>query len=146
MFKRILLVLLAVVVVFAVVVAMRPAEYAVSRSATMAAPPSAIFLHVNDFRKWEAWSPWAKLDPNAKNTFSDPSSGKDAKFSWVGNSEVGEGSITIVESRPNELIQIRLDFVKPMAGTSDVLFTFKPEGDKTNVTWSMSGKNNYIAK
>ena len=52
----------------------------------------------------------------------------------------------ITESRPNELIRFNLEFIKPMAGTSTAEFTFKPEGNQTTVTWSMTGKNNFIAK
>jgi len=54
--------------------------------------------------------------------------------------------MTITESRPNELIRFNLEFFKPMAGTSTAEFSFKPEGNQTTVTWSMSGKNNFIAK
>ena len=101
---------------------------------------------VNDLQNWNSWSPWAKLDPNVKNTFSGPTAGTGACFAWAGNSQVGEGNMTITESRPNELVALNLVFVKPFAGTSTTEFTFKPEGDQTNVTWAMSGKNNFIAK
>jgi hypothetical protein len=146
MLLYILLGLVAIIAVLCIVIAMRPSDFNVSRSATMNASPAAVFEQVNDFHKWEAWSPWAKIDPNAKTTFEGPARGKDAKFSWSGNKEVGEGSMTIVESRPNDLIRIRLDFIKPFAGTSDVTFNFQPRGDQTAVTWSMAGKNNFIAK
>jgi carbon monoxide dehydrogenase subunit G len=145
-FLNVLLGLVAAVGILCVVIAMRPADFKVSRSATFAASPAAVFEQVNDFHKWDAWSPWAQMDPNAKNTFEGPTSGEGAKFSWVGNSDVGEGSMTIVESRPNELVRYRLDFVKPMAGTSDTEMKIEPQGDQTKLTWSMSGKNNFIAK
>jgi hypothetical protein len=113
----------------------------------MNAPAEAIFGQVNNFHKWETWSPWAKMDPNAKNTFEGPASGRGATFGWSGSSKtVGEGSMTIVESRPSELVRIKLDFVRPFKGTNDVEFTFKPAGRRTDVTWSMSGKNNFMAK
>src|SRR5579862_2385561 len=98
MLKLILLSLLALVVIFVVVVAMQPAEFKVSRSATIAAPPAAVFAQVNDFHKWEAWSPWAKKDPNAKATYDGPSSGPGAGYGWAGNNEVGEGRMTIKDS------------------------------------------------
>ena len=63
MLKQILVALVALVVAFVGVVAMQPAEFRVSRTATMSAPAPAVFAQVNDFHKWEAWSPWAKLDP-----------------------------------------------------------------------------------
>jgi uncharacterized protein YndB with AHSA1/START domain len=146
MLKKILMVLAAIVVMFVAVVAMQPSEFRVARTATISAPAPAVFAQVNDFHNWEAWSPWAKLDPAAKSTFEGPPAGTGAIFRWAGNKEVGEGSMTITESRPNELIRFHLEFLKPMAGTSTAEFTFKPEGDQTVVTWSMTGKNNFIAK
>jgi uncharacterized protein YndB with AHSA1/START domain len=143
----ILVAILAVVVgILLAVASNRPDEFSVTRSATMAAPPAAVFEQVNDFHKWEAWSPWAKRDPNAKITFGGPPSGAGATFAWAGNSEVGEGKQAITESRPPELVRLKLEFIKPFPGTSDVEFTFKPEGSGTLVTWSMSGKNNLIGK
>jgi hypothetical protein len=75
MLKKILIALLALVAIFLIVVALQPSEFDVERTANMAAPPATVFDQVNDFHKWEAWSPWAKLDPNAKITFEGPSSG-----------------------------------------------------------------------
>src|SRR4030095_15188465 len=135
-----------VIAAFLIIVALQPSDFRVSRSATIAAPPAAIFPHVNELKKWDAWSPWMKLDPNAKSSFEGPPAGKGAAMSWAGNNEVGEGKMTITESRPNELVQFHLEFYKPMAGTSDAEFTFKPEGNQTTVTWTMTGKNNFIAK
>lgn len=146
MVKKILLGLLAVVVVFLIVVAMQPNEYRIERSATLAAPPAEVFEQVNDLHKWEAWSPWAKLDPNAKNSFEGPESGEGAIFKWAGNDEVGEGKMTIVESRPNELVKIQLDFIKPFESTGNSEFTFKPEGENTEVTWAMYGKHSFMEK
>jgi uncharacterized protein YndB with AHSA1/START domain len=135
-----------IVIVFALIVALQPAEYRVARSATIAAPPAEVFAHVNDFHKWEAWSPWAKLDPAAKNSFEGSPSGTGAVFSWSGNNEVGEGRMTLIESRPNELIRIKLEFVRPFEDTAVSEFAFKAEGDQTVVTWTMSGEKNFIAK
>jgi Polyketide cyclase / dehydrase and lipid transport len=146
MFKKILLGFAALIVVFLIVVALQPNEYRVARTAAVAVAPERVFAQVNDFHNWEAWSPWAKLDPSAKATFEGPRSGQGAVFIWAGNNEVGEGRMTVTESRPSDLIRIKLDFVKPMEGTSDVEFTFKPQGNDTAVTWTMSGRNNFIGK
>ena len=54
--------------------------------------------------------------------------------------------MTVTESRPNELVQFKLEFFKPMAGVSTSEFTFKPQGNQTEVTWTMTGENNFIAK
>jgi len=136
----------ALVILFAIVVALQPEDFRVSRTAKMNAPPSAVFAQVNDYHNWDAWSPWAKLDPDAKVTFEGPSSGTGAKFSWSGNDKVGEGRQTIVESKPDELIRINLELEKPFKGNSTAEFTFKPENDQTVVTWTMFGKNNFMGK
>lgn len=141
-----LLIILAVVVVFVGLVALRPSEFSISRSTTISAPPEVVFAQVNDFHKWEAWSPWAKMDPNAKNTFTGPAAGVGAAFTWSGNNKVGEGRMNIIESRACDLIRINLEFLRPMKATNLVEFTFKAEGNRTVVTWTMSGKNNFVGK
>ncbi len=146
MLKKFLIAIAAIIVVFVVVVALQPSEFRIVRSATISAPAPAVFAQVNDFHNWEAWSPWAKLDPAAKATFEGPSTGTGAIFKWAGNKEVGEGSMTITESRPSDLIRIKLEFLRPFEATNSAEFTFKPEGNRTAVTWSMEGKNNFIAK
>ena len=135
-----------VVVVLALIVAKQPSEFRIERSAVIAAPAPAVFAQVDDFHNWEAWSPWAKLDPAAKNSFEGAPSGKGAAFSWAGNNKVGEGRMTITESRPNELIRIKLEFLKPFDATNTAEFTFRPEGERTAVTWSMYGHNNFISR
>ena len=146
MLKKILIALLAVIAIFLIVVALQPSEFHVERTASMAAPPATVFDQVNDFHKWDAWSPWAKLDPNAKITFEGPPSGTGTIMTWAGNNQVGEGKMTLTESKPDELVKINVDIVKPMEGSSTTEFAFKPDGDKTAVTWSMSGHQNFIAK
>ena len=146
MVKLILIALAVIIAVLAVVVALQPAEFRVARSATMSAPAPVIFAQVDDLHKWEAWNPWQKKDPAMKLTFAGPPAGFGASYSWAGNNEVGEGRLTITESRPGDLVRIKLEFMKPFAATNTAEFTFKPEGDKTAVTWSMEGKNNFFAK
>lgn len=146
MIRKILIGLAVLILGLVVVVAFQPADFRVTRSAEIDAPPAVVFGQVNDFHKWEAWSPWAKMDPAAKNTFAGPPAGEGASFSWAGNHEVGEGMMTITESRPPELVKLRLEFKKPFEGTSDTEFLFQPEGEGTRVTWTMSGTNNFLGK
>ncbi|MFO1499174.1 MAG: SRPBCC family protein [Verrucomicrobiota bacterium] len=146
MLKKILLALAAVIVIFLGIVAMQPADFRVVRSTTIAAPPAAIFAHINDFHRWPTWSPWAKLDPDMKQTYEGPDSGQGSVYSWAGNSKVGEGRMTLTDSRPNELVRIKLEFLKPFAAVNTTEFVLLPEGKGTAVTWSMAGKNNFISK
>ena len=145
MLKKILIGLAAVVAIFLIVAATRPADFRVERSRTIAAPAAALFDQVNDHKKFQKWNPWDKMDPSSKTTYSGADSGVGAVASWVGEM-VGEGSATIIESKPGELVRQRMDWKKPMEGVSTVDFTFKGEGDKTTVTWAMYGKNNFMGK
>lgn len=147
MWKKILLGLVVVIVIFLIVVALQPPQFTVTRSATMQAPPEQVFAQVNDFKAWNAWSPWARIDPNCKYTFSDPSSGKGATYGWEGNGDVGSGAMTMLESKPGEQIDLRLEFIKPFASVCSTQFSFKPESaSATRVTWTMSGEKNFISK
>ena len=146
MLKKILIALAVIIVMFVVIVALQPKEYRVARSSTISAPPPAVFAQVNDFRKWEAWNPWGKIDPAMKQAYEGAPAGVGAIYTWAGNNEVGEGRMTITESRPSELIRIKMEFFKPFAGTSTAEFAFKPESNQTAVTWSMAGTNNFMAK
>lgn len=136
----------ALIAAFIVVVAMQPSDFRIVRSTTISGPPSDIFAQVNDLHKWEAWSPWAKLDHTLKQSYEGAPSGTGAIYGWNGNKRVGEGRMSITESRPNDLIRIKLEFMRPFAGTNDVEFSFKPEGDQTVVTWTMTGKYSFIPK
>lgn len=144
--RKILIGFVLVIAVLLVVVAMQPSEFSITRSATMNAPQAAAYDQVNDFKKWAAWSPWEKRDPNIKKTYEGAATGNGAKYHWVGNHEVGEGRMTIEESRPSEYVRIKLEFIKPFAATNDTVFTFQPQGEQTEVNWTMSGKHNFIGK
>jgi Polyketide cyclase / dehydrase and lipid transport len=146
MILTILIALVLFAVVFVIIVALRPGEFRVTRTINISASPTALFAQVNDLQKWQAWSPYARLDPDAKNIFEGPLAGKDASMSWIGNKKVGEGRMTIMESHPDDLVRFRLDFKKPFAATHVAEFTFKPAGNQTAITWSLTGKFNFMVK
>jgi len=146
MLEKILVGLAVAVLGSVVVVALQPAEYRVARRATIDAPPATVFAEVNDLHRFQRWNPFARLDPAARNTFEGAPVGTGAALAWSGNSRIGEGRLTITESRPAELVRMRLDFIRPFASSSVADFTFAAEGGGTGVTWSMTGRRNFIAK
>ncbi|WP_164018906.1 SRPBCC family protein [Pyxidicoccus trucidator] len=146
MLKKILGGLAAAILVLVGVIATRPVEYSVQRSATLPVPVDAAFAVVNDLRRWEEWSPWEKLDPQQKTTYSGAESGTGAVVAWSGNDQVGEGQMTIQESKANELVRIKLDFIKPFSSTSTTTFAFKPAEGGTEVVWTMAGTNDFMGK
>jgi hypothetical protein len=142
----ILVALVIIGLLFLVILIGRPDEFQVTRSTTIAAPPAVVFAQVNDFHNWEAWSPWAKLDPACRNTFDGASAGKGAIFAWDGNKKVGAGRMTITDSQSPELIRIHLEFLRPFKATNTTEFAFQAQGGQTLITWTMFGKNNLMSK
>ena len=142
-------ILVGIVVVVAgvvLLVATRPAEFSVTRSATMSAPAATVHALVNDFHEWSKWSPWEHRDPNMTRTYDGTDAGKGAEYRWSGDKNVGEGMMRITESVPPELILIHLEFIKPFKATNTTECKFTPEDGGTKVTWSMMGRNNFMAK
>jgi uncharacterized protein YndB with AHSA1/START domain len=146
MLKKVAIVAGLLIVVVVVAVATRPDSFRVERSLEIAAPASAVFPLINDFHKWEGWSPWEKLDPGMKRSFEGAPAGTGAIYGWTGNDKVGAGRMTILDSQPDQSVTIKLEFIKPFPSTSDTRFTLTPSGSGTRLTWTMEGKNNFMAK
>ncbi|MBN8555578.1 MAG: SRPBCC family protein [Deltaproteobacteria bacterium] len=146
MIRKILIAIVLVVAGFLLYVALMPSHFHIERSILIHAPAEAVFAQVNDFHKWNDWSPWAKLDPNAKVTFEGKESGVGAVHTWAGNADVGEGKMTIVESQPNSLIRIKLEFFKPYTAENQAEFTFKPQEGGVLTTWSMDGESKFLPR
>ncbi len=145
MLKKILIGVAVLLVGLCGVIAAQPSTYRVERSTSIAAPPSVAFAQINDFHKW-TWSPWDKLDPNQKRTYEGAESGVGAKYHWAGNDDVGEGRMEITESRENERVAIRLEFIRPFPSTSSVDFTVSADGEGSKVVWGMDGTNDFMGK
>src|SRR5688572_14274592 len=93
--------------------ATRPGRFSVSRRAHINAPPDRVWAKISDFRQWISWSPWEELDPAMTRTHSGAPSGPGAKYAWVGNKKVGQGSMEITAAEPPKKLDLRLDFIKP---------------------------------
>lgn len=146
MLKKVLLGVLVLIVVILGLATTKPDTFSLERSIEIAAPPEKVFAHVNDFHQWEAWSPWAKMDPAMKVTYSGAPAGVGAAYDWTGNSDVGTGRMEITRATPGSEIEIKLDFLEPIEAHNTTLFTFTPSNGGTNVKWSMSGENNMMSK
>lgn len=146
MWIRIGVVLLIACIIAGGVVATRPDNYSIQRSAVVNAPPEVVFEQVNDFHRWERWSPFEKLDPEMRKTFEGSPSGVDARYHWKGNSRAGEGRMRIAESVPAKRIAIDMHFIEPFESRARTTFTFEPVEAGTRVTWGMSGANTTAGK
>jgi uncharacterized protein YndB with AHSA1/START domain len=144
------LAIIAAVIVLAIIVililaAMKADTFRVVRTTSIKAPPEKIFPLINDFQKWGGWSPYEKMDPAMKRSFSGPQSGKGASYAWEGK-KAGAGSMEITEAKPSSKVSLRLDFTKPFKANNLVDFTMAPRGDSSDVTWDMHGPTPFIGK
>jgi hypothetical protein len=165
MLKTVLLSLLAIlatgIVVVLILAAMKPDTFQVQRAIAINAPPERIYPLIADFRAWGAWSPWEKKDPNLKRSFSGAETGKGAIYAWIGDKNVGEGSMEIVTAEPSSKVGLKLDFIKPFEAHNAAVFALQPQatttqgpatqgsatqGPATNVTWTMTGPTPFFAK
>ncbi|MEF3367673.1 SRPBCC family protein [Methylocystis sp. 9N] len=160
-----LFVICLIVAVAALAIHLQPDRFVVTRSALIDAAPEKVFAAINNLRNWDSWSPWANLDPHATASFEGPAAGPGAAFEWSGDKSVGAGRMTIVDSRPTERVDIKLDMRKPFKGSNDISFALAPDGEdvagswlarafrvgrkspaRTHVTWTMSGQADFVSK
>lgn len=146
MIKQLLLVVLGIVAIILVRATFIKGSFRVERSVTIKAPPERIFGLINDFHNFGQWSPWEHLDPDMQRSITGPASGKGAVYEWSGNSKAGAGRMEILESTPSSKILIKLDFIKPIAGTNTSEYTITPQGDSTKVTWAMYGPSPFVSR
>lgn len=146
MLKTIVLVIVVAVAGVLIAAATKPDSFRVQRTATFNAPAERIFPLINDFKRWEAWSPWEKKDPAMKRTYGPVTSGKGAHYAWEGNSDVGQGSMDITDSVAPTRVALKLDFVKPFEGHNTVDFELRPQGASTEVSWTMTCPAPFISK
>jgi hypothetical protein len=140
---------IVVIVLIGIVLAIaaaKPSEFAVERMAHIKATPAKILPHIVDFRRWTAWSPWERIDPAMKKSYSGPATGAGAVYEWVGNSKVGQGRMEIMDVTPPTSVTVKLDFLKPFEAHNTARFTLVPAGDGTDVSWRMFGPSPFITK
>lgn len=146
MLKKIAIGLAVVIVAILAYAATRPDTFRVERTATIQAPPEKIYPHIEDFRRWTAWSPFETLDPDMKRTYGGAPRGEGATYAWEGNADAGSGRMQIREATPSSLVRIDLEFTAPFAARNVAEFTLEPAGDATHVTWALSGPNPFLSK
>ena len=134
---------LAAVLIFA---ATKPDTFRVQRATSIKAPPEKIFPLIADFHGWGAWSPYEKLDPAMKRTFSGAANGKGAVYEWDSDGKAGKGRMEITDAPAPSKVTIKLDFFKPFEAHNIAEFTLEPRGHTTDLTWAMYGPSLYIAK
>lgn len=122
----------------------QPDAFTVTRATDIKAAPERAQALVADLHAWEKWSPWDKLDPALKRTYSGAAAGVGSVYEWSGNSDVGKGRMTITAVEPGKRVAIKLEFMEPMPSVAEIVFSFSASGGSTRVEWTMNGKNDGI--
>lgn len=145
--KRLILLLLLLVLALIGIGYVLPDSAHVERTIRIGAPPQQVFPYVNNFHKFNEWSPWARKDPDMQYTFAGPDSGVGARLAWQStNPDLGSGSNLIVQSKPPHRVATRLDF--GAQGTATAYFDIEPAGSGSRVTWGFDTQfgNNLIMR
>ena len=139
--------ILAVAIAAVLILAMRkPSTLRVTRATSIRAPAERIFPLISDFHQWVTWSPYEQKDPAMKRSYSGAERGQGAVYAWDGNNNVGSGRMEILDAAAPSKIVIKLDFIKPFEGHNTAEFTMLPQGDVTNLTWTMHGPAVFMTK
>ncbi len=146
MLKKIIIIIAILIAGVLIYAATRPDTFRIERSTSINAPPEKIFPLINSFHQWEAWSPWEKIDPAVKRSFSGADSGKGAVYAWQGNKDIGQGRMEIIGSTPSSNVVIKIDFIKPFEAHNTIEFTLERQGDAAKVTQAMYGPSPFISK
>jgi uncharacterized protein YndB with AHSA1/START domain len=113
-----------------------PSSTVVEKSIVINAPVETVFDQVNTLTNWKKWSPWYKMDTAAVITYNNIPSGNGASYAWVSNSgDVGEGTMTLSDVKPNEHITENMVFKD--RGEGKATMDFAKEGAGVKVTWKM---------
>lgn len=128
--------------VIAVIVCIGPAfiskDYAVVRTVETDAKPEAVFNQIVMLKNWDSWDPWSVQEPSAGLPISGTDGTVGATRSWKGDT-IGAGSMEITKIEPNSSIDYKLKFTDPMVSESNINFNIEPVGEKTKVSWKMTG-------
>ncbi len=145
MLKKIAIGVVVLVLIVLGLAAMQPDSFRVQRTIAIKAPAEKVLPLISDFHNWTSWSPWEKLDPAMKRTFSGAPKDKGAIYAWEGDDKVGAGRMEITGQAPTK-VDIKLDFLKPFESHCQTEFALETKGELTTVSWTMSGPSDFMTK
>ena len=119
---------------------MLPRTAVVVASIDTSARPATLYAQLNDFRRFNLWSPAMKADPNARVIYSGPSRGVGATMTWDGL-VLGTGTQTITASQPFELVETIIN--QGESGEARTRFEIIDGGNITNVLWTFEADYGY---
>lgn len=146
MLKKIGLTVVVLILVFLGYVSTREGKFNYERSGLIEASAEKIFPYISNFKLGHEWSPYEKLDPNMKKTFTGNDGEVGSTMEFEGNMNSGSGKLEILKIAPNEMVEIRLTMLKPFYGVNLITYKLIPEDKGTRFSWSMSGDGGFMGK
>ncbi len=146
-FKYLFFLLLLVIIAGSIYIATKDGEFQLEETKTIAAPQEVVYAEVNNYENWENWEPWSRQSENMVKEYREKTRGEDAGYSWKSD-DMGDGEIHTLEARPFSFLGQEITFHTPFgSSTSDIYWEFEEqEGDSTQVTWGMKGKQSFMEK
>ncbi|MGB7842917.1 MAG: GyrI-like domain-containing protein [Salinimicrobium sp.] len=143
--KYLLFLILIVFIAGSIYVATKDGDFSAESSRLVNAPAPMLYKELADFSNWKSWDSWSGLEETTID-LSDKTSGEGAEMIWTSD-EIRDGKITSLEGIPYKQLQQRL-VMNTMIGEAEanILWTLKPEGDQTRVTWRMEGSEDFKEK
>jgi len=133
--NRLLIGLGIVIAALVVLSFLLPRHVTIARSIVIEARPAKVFSEVNSLQRFNAWSPWAAIDPQTQYSYSGPEEGVGNAMTWTSDHpDVESGSQRIIRSEPDQIVESLLEF-RDM-GIAKTRFRLESQGPRTIVTWS----------
>jgi hypothetical protein len=139
-------VMIAAIVIVLILASMKPNQFRVERSIDINAPAAKIFPYLDDLKQQRQWSPWEQKDPDMKRVYSGPERGTGAVYEWDGDKNIGAGRQEITHVVPNEKIEAKIDFIRPMQAKNRFEYILRPAGNGTTLTWAIFGPSPFSSK
>lgn len=113
----------------------------VERTGEVSASKALVMKELASFKGFVKWSPWSKLDPAMKTTFTGKDGAIGSIYAWQSESQdVGTGSMEITAITENR-IEERLVFTNPWQSVSKVYFDVTDQNNgKVKITWAYDGE------
>ena len=138
--NKILIVLGSLIALILIITFFLPSEFKVERTAEIKAPAYKIYYQIATMAYWEKWDPWMALDLKQKRTYKGMPSGIGSSYSFDSeNSDVGKGTLTVINTIQPREIDISLKFDN-MQDSSRGVFLLSEKSGVTQIKWTMEGK------
>ncbi len=142
--KIILIIVLVLLGLFLLISLFLSSSYNVSRTININGSQKAVFAQVNDFKNWEAWSPWLAEDSTMVFRYGDQTKGKGARYSWT-SEKMGNGNQQIISINGMDTLLTSLNF-EGRDPANGFWYLNEVGKNRTQVTWGITGELGFFKR